>query len=320
MLHEAREHAHAVVLHDLQRRRSASASSSRITGSLGRAVLVRDVEQLARARARTRAAATGTRCRARSRASPSRPSSPRRPGRARSPCAVRAPSKNTSLNSALPVICRSGRTSMPGWSIGHEQVREAVVARRLGIGAAHDEAPVGAVRERRPHLLAVDHPLVAVEHGAGLDVREVGAGVRLGEALAPQLLDRLDLREEPALLLVGAELDERRREQALAEERDPRRRVRLGVLLVEDDLLRERRRRGRRTPPATTCPTQRSAPSSRSHSIADVPARLVGRARPTEPSAANSPVRCSASQAAHLGAEGRLIGRVAEVHGGADAT
>ena len=27
-----------------------------------------------------------------------------------------------------------------------------------------------------------------------LDVREVGAGVRLGEALAPQLLDRLDLR------------------------------------------------------------------------------------------------------------------------------
>ena len=68
--------------------------------------------------------------------------------------AVRAPSKNTSLNSALPVIWRSGRTSMPGLVHRAQQVREAVVRRRLGIGAAHDEAPVGAVRERRPHLLA----------------------------------------------------------------------------------------------------------------------------------------------------------------------
>ncbi len=30
---------------------------------------------------------------------------------------VRAPSKNTSLNSAVPVIWRIGRISMPGWSI-----------------------------------------------------------------------------------------------------------------------------------------------------------------------------------------------------------
>ena len=134
--------------------------------------------------------------------------------------AVRAPSKNTSLNSALPVIWRSGRTSMPGWSIGHNRYGEAVMRRRLGIGAAHDEAPVGAVRERRPHLLAGDHPLVAVEHGAGLDVREVAAGVGLGEALAPQLLDVLDLRQEALLLLLGAELDQRRREEALTEERD----------------------------------------------------------------------------------------------------
>ena len=31
---------------------------------------------------------------------------------------ARASSKNTSLNSMLPVICWSGRTSMPGASIG----------------------------------------------------------------------------------------------------------------------------------------------------------------------------------------------------------
>ena len=32
--------------------------------------------------------------------------------------AVRASSKKTSLNSAVPVICRIGRTVIPGWSIG----------------------------------------------------------------------------------------------------------------------------------------------------------------------------------------------------------
>ena len=39
------------------------------------------------------------------------------------------------------------------------------------------------------------------------------------------------------LLLVGAELDQRRAEQLLAEVVDQLRRVRAGVLLVEDDLL-----------------------------------------------------------------------------------
>ena len=68
--------------------------------------------------------------------------------------AVRAPSKNTSLNSALPVIWRSGRTSMPGWCIGTSRYESPWWLVDSGIGAAHDEAPVGAVRERRPHLLA----------------------------------------------------------------------------------------------------------------------------------------------------------------------
>ena len=31
---------------------------------------------------------------------------------------ARAPSKKTSLNSAVPVTCRIGRISMPSWSIG----------------------------------------------------------------------------------------------------------------------------------------------------------------------------------------------------------
>ena len=59
---------------------------------------------------------------------------------------------------------------------------------------------------RRPDLLAVDHPLVAVELGAAPEVAEVGAGVRLGVALAPDVLAGEDAREEVLLLLVGAPL------------------------------------------------------------------------------------------------------------------
>ena len=45
-----------------------------------------------------------------------------------------------------------------------------------------------------PDLLAVDDPLVAVEHGLGAQVGQVGAGVGLAEALAPGDLAREDLR------------------------------------------------------------------------------------------------------------------------------
>ena len=67
----------------------------------------------------------------------------------------------------------------------HEQVRDARVLRRVGVGAGEQEAVVGELGLGGPHLLAVDHPLVAVEHGRGLERREVGAGVGLAEALAP---------------------------------------------------------------------------------------------------------------------------------------
>ncbi len=136
---------------------------------------------------------------------PSRPSSRRRPRRRRGRPAVRAPSKNTSANSEVPVICRIGTHLDAGLPHRHEQVREALVLRRLRVGAAEDEAPVGDARERRPDLLAGDDPLVAVALGAALHAAEVGAGVRLGVALAPELLGAEDRRQEAALLLLGAE-------------------------------------------------------------------------------------------------------------------
>ena len=121
----------------------------------------------------------------------------------------RASVKKTSLNSESPEIILIGRTSTPGWSMGHEQERDALVLGGVGVGAGEHEDPVGEVPGRGPDLLPVDHPLVAVEHGPAPEVAEVGAGVGLGVALAPDVLAGEDPREEVALLLVGAPLQER---------------------------------------------------------------------------------------------------------------
>ena len=61
------------------------------------------------------------------------------------------------------------------------------MASRGRVGAGEDEAPLGDVRQGAPHLLAGDHPLVAVGLGPGADAGEVGARVGLAVALAPVL-------------------------------------------------------------------------------------------------------------------------------------
>ena len=60
--------------------------------------------------------------------------------------------------------------------------------RGVGIGAREQDAAVGDPPVRAPDLLAGHHPAVAVALGAGLQRREVGAGVGLGEQLAPHPL------------------------------------------------------------------------------------------------------------------------------------
>ena len=57
----------------------------------------------------------------------------------------------------------------------HQEVRQALVARRVLVRARDEHAPLGVVRERRPDLLARDDPLVAVAHRARLQRREVRA-------------------------------------------------------------------------------------------------------------------------------------------------
>ncbi len=76
--------------------------------------------------------------------------------------------------------------------------------RRVGVGAGEQHAEVGGLATRRPHLLPGDHPLVAVALGLRLHRREVGAGARLGEQLAPALAAVDDREQVALLLLVGA--------------------------------------------------------------------------------------------------------------------
>ncbi len=122
----------------------------------------------------------------------------------------------------------------------HQQVRDALVLGRVGIGAGEQEAVVGVVATGGPHLLAVDDPLVAVEHRRRLQAGQVGAGVGLAEALAPAHLAAQDLGQELPLLLLGPPLQQRRPDERVAEEVGPHRRLGPGELLGDHDALHRR--------------------------------------------------------------------------------
>src|SRR5580658_8527711 len=91
-----------------------------------------------------------------------------------------------------------------------------------------------------PDLLAVDDEIVAVLDRAGLQRSDVGTGVGLGVALAPDLVGRENLRHVALFLLLGAPLDERWPDQHRAELVDQRGRVCAAHLLAIDELLGER--------------------------------------------------------------------------------
>ena len=89
--------------------------------------------------------------------------------------------------------------------LAHVDQEEAdpLVLRCVGVGPGEDEDVVGEMAGRRPDLLAVDDPLVAVEDGPAAEVAEVGPGVGLRVALAPQVLAGQDPGQVVGLLLVG---------------------------------------------------------------------------------------------------------------------
>src|SRR5262245_21510355 len=117
-----------------------------------------------------------------------------------------------------------------------EDERDAAVAVPR-IGAAEHEDPVGPWTESGPHLLAVQDEVVAVEHGAGLERRQVTARARLAEPLAPDLVAREHGRDEAPALRLAAVVNERRAEEADAEDVQDGRRVGARQLRLEDRLL-----------------------------------------------------------------------------------
>ena len=67
----------------------------------------------------------------------------------------------------------------------HQDVSESFVFRGIRIGAGEERAPIGCPAVTGPNFLAVDDVVIAVELRFGADVGEIGAGVGLGESLAP---------------------------------------------------------------------------------------------------------------------------------------
>ena len=116
------------------------------------------------------------------------------------------------------------------------------MARCLGIRPHEELLELGDVAEARPYLLPGHDELRTVENGAGLEARQVGARVRLGESLTPDDVAAEDAREMVRLLLLAAARDESRTGVVQADEgrRD------LGgagarILLVPDHLLHQAR-------------------------------------------------------------------------------
>ena len=73
----------------------------------------------------------------------------------------------------------------------------------------HDD--VGRImRERSPCFLPGDHKFIAIDDGFGAQRGEVRTRIRLGIALAPDVLAVEDVRQKAAALLLGAETDQHR--------------------------------------------------------------------------------------------------------------
>ena len=100
----------------------------------------------------------------------------------------------------------------------YQQVRDACMLCCNLIGTSKEEAIVGVVSLRCPHLLAVDHPLVTVEHCSGFEACQVAATVWFAEALAPAHFSAQDLWKKFFLLFFCAPLQQRWPHQGVTEE------------------------------------------------------------------------------------------------------
>lgn len=124
----------------------------------------------------------------------------------------------------------------------HEEHGDALVRRGVRVGADGEPDPVGGVTVGGPDLLAVHRVvaggLVAVPDRLGLQGCQVGARVGLAVADREVQFPGEDPRQEVRLLLLGAELHDRRPDgvEGHQRQRDPG----LSGLVEEDELLHGR--------------------------------------------------------------------------------
>src|SRR5262249_45003621 len=121
-----------------------------------------------------------------------------------------------------------------GRSHREEQVADAEVLRGVGLGTDETENHVGVMRRGRPDLLAVDDEVVAVLDRRGAERGQVRARLWLRIALAPDDLAAQRRGDPAALLLFGAELEQRRRQHRDALVRQAGWQAGVGELLGDD--------------------------------------------------------------------------------------
>ncbi len=115
-----------------------------------------------------------------------------------------------------------------------DERRDALVPRRIRVGARQQQAPVGDVGVARPDLVTVDDVVVAVASRLGPQRRQVRAGARLREALAPPLGPVDHAGQESLLEFLAAMLPEADDEIPQAR---PGRCARAGQFFVDDHVV-----------------------------------------------------------------------------------
>ena len=190
-----------------------------------------------------------------------------------------------------------------------DHVGQVVVPALVGQAETDEDAVVGDVRERRPHLLPVDEEVVAAILDPRADGRQVAACVGLREALAPDLLGAQDLREVALLVGLTAPRHDRRPRHAEADHAEVRRCLGARRLLEEDRLVAVRRA----GPAELLRPGETRVPG-----LAEQAAPLaVGVLEPATAAPLRALGNVLRDELADFLPERGFLGRVAEVHRGA---
>jgi hypothetical protein len=190
------------------------------------------------------------------------------------------------------------------------------VLRCIGVGAGEQDPVVGELGEAVPHLLPVDDVLVAVEHRARAQRREVRAGAGLAVELAPQLVAAEDRVDVLLLLLLGAVRNQRGHDHPHRDRERAHRHVELRLLLVEDRLLHAGAPAAavllRQGDPRPSLLVEGVLPLARPVHVLLEPRRAVAALR--RRGVVVEPGGVLLEPRPRLGPEGRLLGRVADLH------